>query len=104
MVGVADGLVPHANVNDVAGLLEERRLLYVALTRAERDLTITWAQRRSAHAPIRQRSGFLDEVELVIRHLRAEEAGGASARGAMRIAQIRAELQERQEKSNTTGA
>ncbi len=104
VVGVADGLVPHANVNDVAGLLEERRLLYVALTRAERDLTITWAQRRSAHAPIRQRSGFLDEVELVIRHLRAEEAGGASARGAMRIAQIRAELQERQEKSNTTGA
>ena len=104
VVGVADGLVPHANVNDVHGLLEERRLLYVAMTRAERDLTITWARRRSHNSPIRQRSGFLDEVELVIRHLNTDDAGGASARGAMRIAKIRAELQELQEKSNTTGA
>ena len=101
VAGVADGLVPHANVNDVAGLREERRLLYVAMTRAERDLSITWARRRSHNAPVRQRSGFLDDVELAIRHLTTEEAGGASARGVLRIARIRDELQERQESSKS---
>lgn len=104
VVGVSDGIVPHAHATDAASILEERRLLYVAFTRAERDLTITWAQRRGPTTPLRQRSGFLDEVELTIRHLRAAEAGGASARGALRVAQIRAELEALQEKSKTTGA
>src|SRR6185437_4232139 len=47
VVGLADGLVPVTRARFGAARSEERRLLYVALTRAERELTCTWAEYRS---------------------------------------------------------
>jgi DNA helicase II / ATP-dependent DNA helicase PcrA len=44
--GVEDGLVPFAGARTPEALAEERRLLYVAITRAERVLRLTWATRR----------------------------------------------------------
>ncbi len=47
VVGMEEGLMPHArSAQDNAQLEEERRLLYVAITRAEQRLSITHAMRR----------------------------------------------------------
>ncbi|MGH9104975.1 MAG: ATP-dependent DNA helicase UvrD2 [Acidimicrobiales bacterium] len=46
--GLEAGLVPIVYASDPPALAEERRLLYVALTRAERELHCSWARRRQA--------------------------------------------------------
>jgi DNA helicase-2/ATP-dependent DNA helicase PcrA len=46
VTGLERGLVPNGHAVSPAGQAEERRLLYVALTRAERELHCSWAQRR----------------------------------------------------------
>jgi DNA helicase II / ATP-dependent DNA helicase PcrA len=64
IVGLEDGVFPHARALDEGGLEEERRLAYVGLTRAMRDLYLTYARRRSIfgaqHFGLRSR--FLDEI------------------------------------------
>jgi DNA helicase-2/ATP-dependent DNA helicase PcrA len=47
VAGVEQGLVPVAHARTAAAQAEERRLLHVALTRAERVLRITWALERT---------------------------------------------------------
>ncbi|MFT3853268.1 MAG: UvrD-helicase domain-containing protein [Ilumatobacteraceae bacterium] len=47
VTGVEDGLVPHGSATNAAQRAEESRLLYVALTRARRQLTITHAEQRN---------------------------------------------------------
>ena len=42
LVGVRDGLIPHYRANNPLERNEERRRLYVAMTRAARELVITW--------------------------------------------------------------
>jgi DNA helicase-2/ATP-dependent DNA helicase PcrA len=45
--GLEDGLFPHQrSAGDVAGLEEERRLCYVGLTRAQRQVFLTYAEQR----------------------------------------------------------
>jgi DNA helicase II / ATP-dependent DNA helicase PcrA len=46
LIGLEDGLVPIAYATSDAALAEERRLLYVAVTRAGEDLWCSWANRR----------------------------------------------------------
>jgi DNA helicase-2/ATP-dependent DNA helicase PcrA len=48
VVGLEAGLVPISYATSPAALAEERRLLYVALTRAERELYCSWASDRRA--------------------------------------------------------
>jgi len=45
VVGVQEGLIPHGRSKD-ASLDEERRLLYVGVTRAKRFLCLSWAKER----------------------------------------------------------
>ncbi len=52
VTGVEEGLVPHGSATSAAQRAEEARLLYVALTRAEQDLTITHARRRKDRAAL----------------------------------------------------
>lgn len=67
LVGLADGtlpiqhvLGPDATVSDEAALEEERRLLYVGVTRAREHLQLSWALARSAGGrKVRRRSRFL---------------------------------------------
>jgi superfamily I DNA/RNA helicase len=47
MIGCEEGVFPHSRALDEGGLEEERRLCYVGITRAERDLYLTYARTRS---------------------------------------------------------
>jgi DNA helicase II / ATP-dependent DNA helicase PcrA len=61
LVGIVDGTLPiqHADGDDEA-IEEERRLLYVGITRARRQLTLSWALSRQPGGPRRRRrSRFL---------------------------------------------
>ena len=63
--GLEDGLFPHENaMSDRAGLEEERRLMYVAITRARKRLYLSHAQTRLLHGQTRYnvRSRFFDEL------------------------------------------
>jgi len=65
MIGMEDGVFPHSRALDEGGLEEERRLAYVGITRAMRDLTLTSARRRNSFggaASFGVRSRFIDEV------------------------------------------
>jgi DNA helicase-2/ATP-dependent DNA helicase PcrA len=48
LVGLEDGLVPISYATTAAARSEERRLLYVAVTRAEEHLWCSWAAQRQA--------------------------------------------------------
>ena len=47
MIGCEEGVFPHSRALDEGGLEEERRLCYVGITRAERDLYICYARTRT---------------------------------------------------------
>ncbi len=50
MVGLEEGLFPNGRSMDtIAGLEEERRLCYVGMTRAERQLMLSYAEERRLH-------------------------------------------------------
>ncbi|MBI5926877.1 MAG: UvrD-helicase domain-containing protein [Aquabacterium sp.] len=63
--GLEEGLFPHENsLNTTEGLEEERRLMYVAITRARQRLHISFSQTRMLHGQTRYniKSRFLDEL------------------------------------------
>jgi DNA helicase-2/ATP-dependent DNA helicase PcrA len=65
ITGLEQGLFPHENaVEDRRGLEEERRLMYVAITRARQRLYLTHAQSRLLHGQTRYclPSSFLEEI------------------------------------------
>lgn len=67
LVGLEDGIFPHSrSATDPKELEEERRLAYVAITRAERTLYITHAMRRRVYGEeiAAEPSQFLNEVPL----------------------------------------
>jgi DNA helicase II / ATP-dependent DNA helicase PcrA len=47
MIGCEEGIFPHSRALDDGDLEEERRLCYVGITRAERDLYLTYARTRT---------------------------------------------------------
>src|SRR6185437_4879669 len=67
IVGLEDGLFPHSrSATDAAELEEERRLCYVAMTRAERFLYVTHAMKRRVYGEelASEPSQFLNEMPL----------------------------------------
>ena len=64
ITGMEEGVFPHARALDEGGLEEERRLAYVGITRAERELTLTHARRRNVFGNQNYglKSRFLDEI------------------------------------------
>src|SRR3989440_5185335 len=64
IVGCEDGVFPHSRALDEGGLEEERRLFYVGVTRAMRELFLTHALRRAVFGAQTYglRSRFLDEI------------------------------------------
>jgi len=63
VVGLAEGLLPIVHATTPEEIEEERRLLYVAITRAKSRLRLSWA-RRNAGGAERSRSRFVEELLL----------------------------------------
>jgi DNA helicase-2/ATP-dependent DNA helicase PcrA len=74
LAGLERGLVPIGHAKTEAGTEEERRLLYVAVTRAEEELHCSWARERTfgSRSVPRQPSPWLDDIQAA----RAALAGG----------------------------
>ena len=64
VVGLERGLFPHLRALEERTEDEERRLFYVAITRARQTVVLTFAEQRARQGrPVRQRpSAFLDEI------------------------------------------
>jgi DNA helicase-2/ATP-dependent DNA helicase PcrA len=77
LAGLERGLVPIGHAATPAAEAEERRLLYVALTRAERELHCSWAERRTfgSRTVTRTRSPYLEAVDLARRALSQASEG-----------------------------
>jgi DNA helicase-2/ATP-dependent DNA helicase PcrA len=100
VVGVSDGLVPLVTARAGAARAEERRLFYVALSRAEEQLTCTWAMRPDAATDAdnvnrRRASPWLPSVERAIEELREGATEASPARASQHIAVMRDHLVSR---------
>jgi DNA helicase-2/ATP-dependent DNA helicase PcrA len=65
ITGIEEGLFPHEqSLSDADGVEEERRLMYVAITRARQRLYLSFSQTRMLHGQTRYnvKSRFLDEL------------------------------------------
>ena len=66
--GLVEGLMPIVHARTPDAIEEERRLLYVAVTRAREHLQLSWSPARAPGARTRgasrSRSRFLDEIRL----------------------------------------
>ncbi len=81
LTGVEEGLFPHENsVSEIDGLEEERRLMYVAITRARKRLYISFSNTRMLHGQTRYslKSRFVDELpEETLKWLTPRDRGHA---------------------------
>ena len=104
-IGWAEGQLPHYTSTHPSELAEEQRLAYVALTRAESTLLITWSRGRNDprypdRAPIR----FLAPVQAEIARLEAADAPLTGDARRARLAAIRRELEAAAVASAPVGA
>jgi DNA helicase-2/ATP-dependent DNA helicase PcrA len=88
LVGLEEGIFPHSrSLHDRQALEEERRLCYVGITRAKRELTITYASRRTLWGSVQlnQPSRFLTEIpEELFRNGPPARVSGSQASGSGR--------------------
>ena len=82
LAGLESGLVPIGHAQTTDELAEERRLFYVAVTRAERELHLHWSEQRTfgTRQARRRPSPYLDDIEPVLDALRrgAEPVDGTA--------------------------
>jgi DNA helicase-2/ATP-dependent DNA helicase PcrA len=82
ITGIEEGLFPHENsLSDADGVEEERRLMYVAITRARQRLYLSFSQTRLLHGQTRYnvKSRFFDELpENCLKWLSPRQAGFGS--------------------------
>lgn len=92
VTGLERGLSPIGYAETPAQHAEERRLVYVALTRAERWLHLSWAEKRSVGPRVfqRQRSPYLAHVETALAALGADGTGDWRAALARERARLKA--------------
>jgi DNA helicase-2/ATP-dependent DNA helicase PcrA len=78
IVGLEEGYLPHGESReDAEEIEEERRLLYVGMTRARDELTLTLAGRRLVYGKVQYRSAsrFVEEIPAeALEHLSAPRA------------------------------
>ncbi len=75
LTGLSEGLMPISYAAGFDAVDEERRLLYVGITRARASLHLSWSAQGSSQRSLRERSRFLAEIGM-----RTARAAGA-ARG-----------------------
>ena len=89
LTGLEEGLFPHEqSALEKDGLEEERRLAYVAITRARARLYLSFAQTRMLHGQTRYNlpSRFLEEIPEGVTKWLTPRYAGQRAREAMRVA------------------
>ncbi len=91
LAGLEDGFVPIGHARTDEAVAEERRLFYVAVTRAERELWLTWAAARTfGNKTVKRRpSPYLDELTPL---LDALVAGTSPADAAHHLPAVRASV------------
>jgi DNA helicase II / ATP-dependent DNA helicase PcrA len=79
LAGLEHGLLPIGWAETAEALAEERRLLYVAVTRARVELHASWARRRTfgPRSLTRQPSPYLEAIEAAVRDLAEGGTGDA---------------------------
>ncbi|MEC5398518.1 UvrD-helicase domain-containing protein [Uliginosibacterium sp. H1] len=95
LVGVEEGLLPHQSSIDEDKIEEERRLMYVGVTRAQRALTITYCERRKSAGELRtvEASRFIAELGEGTKHSGGRNAAPVAKEDAQaRLANLRAML------------
>ena len=93
VIGLEDGLVPISHAASTEAWNEERRLLYVALTRASSELCCTWAQsRRSSNSGRRSDREPSIWVGAITRACASMASQPARMDASKRIAELRAGL------------
>jgi DNA helicase-2/ATP-dependent DNA helicase PcrA len=82
ILGMEDGVFPHARAIEAGDLEEERRLAYVGITRAKRELYLTYARTRAlfGNRDWNLRSRFVDEIPIDLTD--REEQGPTGREGA----------------------
>jgi ATP-dependent DNA helicase UvrD/PcrA len=95
LAGLEDGLVPISFAKSDETRAEERRLLYVALTRAEDEVRLNWARQRSTagREPRERRpSPYLEPIEDAIDDLaHGRQPADGRARARLERAKLRAQ-------------
>jgi DNA helicase-2/ATP-dependent DNA helicase PcrA len=76
IVGLEDGLLPFYLIEDENDLEEERRLFYVAITRAKQTLTLSMAYKRLSFGSCKynQPSPFLQEIDMSLLNIERQNA------------------------------
>ncbi len=93
-VGWAEGQLPHYNATSPEALAEEQRLAYVALSRAEQTLLITWSKgRNDPRFPDREPSRFLGPINTVLAQIQQRNAPVTGEQRRRRLDAIRRELE-----------
>ncbi len=98
VLGLGAGLMPIASAQTPAAIDEERRLLYVALTRSEEELWCSWfddPDRQRHHQETGEPSPWLAPIEQAIVELQKEAAPTAAAEVSVRVAELRRRLADR---------
>ncbi|MDR2031276.1 MAG: UvrD-helicase domain-containing protein [Azoarcus sp.] len=100
LIGIEEGLLPHQGCIDEGKVDEERRLMYVGITRARRSLNLTWCERRRAGKEIREcePSRFIAEMgeDVRIDDRKQRNAPVSKEEGRARLSNLMAMLEARQ--------
>jgi ATP-dependent DNA helicase Rep len=94
LVGVEENILPHRDAVDEGRLEEERRLMYVGVTRARKSLTLSYcARRKRARESVScEPSRFIEELGDDVRRPDAAPDAEAKASGSDRLAALKAML------------
>ena len=94
LVGVEENILPHKDAVDEGRLEEERRLMYVGVTRAKKSLTLTYcARRKRARESVScEPSRFIEELGDDVRAPAKPTDAEQKARGSDRLAALKAML------------
>jgi len=94
LVGVEENILPHRDAVDEGRLEEERRLMYVGVTRAKKSLTLSYcARRKRARESVAcDPSRFIDELGDDVRQPEKPTTADAKASGSDRLAALKAML------------
>ena len=92
LIGLEEDILPHREcVDDGDRLEEERRLLYVGITRAQRGLTLTWCgkRKRGGDWAVCEPSRFLAELQVTGTTPAESSEADARAAGKRRLADLK---------------